>query len=200
MNNWCTTDYVFEGDLQSVQKLSRALVKLLKQDRGEMTDDLTTHSDWVGYIAREMLKMDVAADDCDGTFFCIEDEMITENGDKSAVTFFTSTAWDDENAAFAALAKKYNLKMYYLAFEPTAHIFESNDGSRRHFQQKFFLETPKGGELFKTEKEVFAKLTELTGETPRKNEPAADFCKRLSTEAKVFTLLACKTVKDEVEG
>lgn len=199
MTNWSTTDYVFEGGSRNVKKLANALVKLLNQDRGTPTDDLTSHSDWVGYIARDILAMDVDADTCDGTFFCIEDTMLAEDGDNSSVTFFTSTAWEQENAAFSALAKKFNLKMYYLAFEPTTHLFETNDAVRKHFKQKYFLETPKEGALFNCEKDVLAKLTQLTGEKPQKGEHAADFCRRLTTPAQMYSLLVCTTVSDNAE-
>lgn len=194
MTDWCTTDYVFEGDVRNVKKLSNALVKLLKKDRGEMTDDLTTHSDWVGYVAKDLLQMDVAPSSCDGTFFCIEDSMVVEKDDNSTVTFFTSTAWEQENATFAALAKSFHLKMYYLTFEPFGRIFETNDGERKHFHEKYFLKTPTDGLMFKSEKDAIAKLEQVSGAKPRKGEHVEDFCKRVSTEVKPFSLLVCKTV------
>lgn len=159
MPNWCSTDYVIEGDAQEV----KALYDLMKglEEQKKLTIENGFGIAWLGCLV-EALGEDWQNVRCRGHWDGLD-------FDGCILRFWTETAWEACNEVFDLVRKKYpSLCYYYRAEEPGMGDYYTNDIEGRYFPERYLIDlrTEKGDwqtEYFEDLASLYEWLEDIAG-------------------------------------
>ena len=152
MPNWATTNYVIEGNPESLKKISDAILHPTcepgsdKSWEGNVLKTLSPTLDLSKRYTRGFIS-DVPSFDKVLAFSAEEAWGVTDFDDVLTVLF------DDIN-------------VYWMTEEPGMEVYQTNDAKGKYFTDRFFVDTAQNdsyeSEYFETEKEVYEWLTDIT--------------------------------------
>ena len=149
MPNWCTTDYVFEGDKKDLQALYDTLQSIEKKQ--ELSKTTSFGNLWLGNLITE-LGGDWEKIYCRGYIYgprLYDDHLV----------FSTETAWTPMNEVMDFVCEKLpSLEYLYQSEEPGCDLYWTNDSIGKYFC-RYMVRLCKDGydecEYFETQEEAF---------------------------------------------
>mgnify|MGYP000033476497 FL=1 len=166
MPNWCSTEYVIDGDAKEVKQLYELMKGLEEREKPSVENDFGTS--WLGCLV-DALGKDWQDIHCRGSWSELE-------MDSDVLKFSTETAWSPCNETFDLVREAFpSLRYYFQAEEPGMCIYETNDEYGTYFTDRFFLDvcTPNEeyfSEYFEQQEDAFAWFEEEFGEPIRSVE------------------------------
>ena len=149
MPNWCTTDYVFEGDKKDLQALYDTLQRIEKKQ--ELSRTSSFGNLWLGNLITELGgKWEDFY--CRGYIYCpqlYDDHLL----------FSTETAWTPMNETMDYVCEKLtSLTYYYQSEEGGCDLYWTNDSAGKYFC-RYMVRLCNDGydecEFFGTQEEAF---------------------------------------------
>ena len=129
MPNWCTTNYVIEGEKKELDSLYGMMKRLL-----EMKPPLVENGfgpSWLGCLVKE-LGEDPETIGCRGSWYELQ-----RVDDTIRVVF--ETAWSPCYDVIDLLKEKFpSLRFYYRAIEPGNQVFNKNDVEGKYFPENIY--------------------------------------------------------------
>lgn len=148
MANWCSTNYIIDGDKNELKSLYELIKPLY---------DKHTYELWLGDVVSALGK------DPDEVYCRGSIEYLDFDGDK--ITMDTESAWARCDEVDDVIKERFpHLRMFFYSEELGCSICETNDREGIYFDyDPYYLDT--GDEIeFNTEEEVCEILTGITGE------------------------------------
>lgn len=129
MPNWCTTNYVIEGEKKELDALHQTMKSLQ-----EMEPPLVVNGfgpSWLGCLVKE-LGEDPETIGCRGCWYELQ-----RTDDTIRVVF--ETAWSPCYDVIELLKEKFpSLRFYYRAIEPGNQVFNKNDVKGKYFPENIY--------------------------------------------------------------
>lgn len=149
MPNWCFTAYTLVGSADDAKAAYDALhtVEETKRPGPFEAWSFESHSNWLGYVAEDVLGTPWNAVGCRGSF---ENLQLTTWKDKSAVVLSTETAWGPCEELMNELARKFRLSLNFHATEPGNQYFAKGGPDEVYTQTLYYYSDDEGEEYFDT--------------------------------------------------
>ena len=130
MPNWCTTNFVVEGEQKDLDRLYEMMDRLGKMEKPLVENGFGPT--WLGCLLTE-LGEDFQNYHCKGDWYNLSRQ------DKT-LRFDTDTAWNPAYDIIDLLEHKFpTLYFYFRAEEPNNDIFVKNDEQGIYFPEQYFL-------------------------------------------------------------
>ena len=162
MANWCSTNYIIDGDKNELKSLYE-LIKPLYDDRKCET--------WLGDVVSALGKNPEKVS-CRGSI-----EYLDFDGEK--ITMDTESAWVRCNEVEDLIRERFpHIRIFFYSEELGCEVCETNDQNGIYFDyDPYYLDM--GDEIeFHTEEEVCAIITDVTGKKCNSIQEARDIIKR----------------------
>lgn len=168
MPNWCITDYIVEGPKDDLLKIKDAIEHHKVRDKSA--------ENWEGNV---LLALGVNPDNFKYMrgFINYLDEF--NDLDKGILKFCAEEAWSVTDFGIALESLFPNVKVYWVAEEPGASYYCTNDKEGKHFKDRYYaeccIEGIYGMEYFQTEKAIESWLSDMTKGKITTVQEAEDF-------------------------
>lgn len=165
MPNWCTTDYVFAGEVDNAKRFYNDIQRVINTEHSFEWDGKTFKGDsyWLGYVKEELLpELKEEEISCRGTIEYLDDIEIFYN-DKVVVRLTTETAWCACSELMNKIADKYDLQLFYYSEEPGSCIYETNDKEGIFFSQRYLIDSDECCDYYDDFEEFAQAFEDITG-------------------------------------
>lgn len=153
MANWATTNYVIEGNPKSLKEIYDAI----------LYPDCEPSSDksWEGNVLRTISpSIDLSKYRYMRGFIYDDPEL------SNVLKFSAEEAWGVTDFDDALTDLFDDIKVYWVTEEPGMEVYETNDANGKYFTDRYWVDTALSdiyrSEYFKTEKEVYKWLSDIT--------------------------------------
>ena len=191
MPNWCTTNFVVEGEQKVLDSLYEMMDRL-----GKMKEPLVENGfgpTWLGCLLTE-LGEDFQNYHCKGDWYNLSRQ------DKT-LRFDTDTAWDPAYDIINLLEHKFpTLHFYFRAEELNNDIFVKNDEQGKYFPEQYYLiltlpnDNVEVIDSFVSKEDVFRCINEKTGSSVNSDEDIERLHKEFAEQEGACFLLKCKII------
>ena len=159
MANWAYTDYVVEGNIETIKRIYGAILKHPVQK--------DSHEDWEGNILHalniDFENMKIGDSEPYMRGFIQQD---TVEMSDSTLTFSAEEAWGATDFADVLNEKMEDIKVFFYVQEEGMEVYATNDKEGKYFPDRFYVDTCIDGnydsDYFKTEEKLYEWLSRKT--------------------------------------